>query len=588
MNQITIRHICRYLMMLPVLAMALVLSACGSESEPSDPTADQTTNYFVNIRISTGFLPTTRSNLPEEEGTPIESKIDLSDLKVLVFDENGVLKDIWYRDGNPVGKVNFNQVGAVDYVLSSWLETSRYDRSAPLSVVVMANWGAHEESSPLELLVGRTKYEELAEKAYRLNTGNSGEAWYPKDESLIPMFGVLHTSLSGYSSQIYNAGNPMNIGTVNLLRSVAKIEIIDLASNETVSITSISLNTRNTRGLLTHDIFDDQNTQQVTSANIPTDPMSSKSLLRFRKKGSVYEVYVPEMALGATLDERACIDVDIYFKGKEETRKIMLAPYNQDGKPTLPTGYMPEWRALLRNHIYRYTISTIPVDTKLDLTVDVQPFSNVSLLPQFGLERTEDGYIVVRDREGNIIKYIRPNGSELTFKADNRWPYLGTFMGVFDSTKRVLIGYFSDGRSIIFNYTSDNFNDDNIYEHLESWEIYSKPTLKYANGKTIPEHLEETFCFRDYENEGTSGGFIKKAYTHTMLDDKGRVIKEDLYPSLEDFWKHKLEEHHDVCGRIKLADFTGERYGDKVVKYYDESGNVTCTLTVTGDTEKYE
>lgn len=93
MNQIAIRHICRYLMMLPLLAMALVLSACDNESEPSDPSTDQSHNYYVNIHISTGFQKATRSVLPEEEGSQIENTIELSDLKILVFDENRVLKD---------------------------------------------------------------------------------------------------------------------------------------------------------------------------------------------------------------------------------------------------------------------------------------------------------------------------------------------------------------------------------------------------------------------------------------------------------------------------------------------------------------
>lgn len=603
MNQIAIRHIIRSLALLPVLFAVLVLASCSmmTDDEPDGPgnAAGSNPDYSISIRISAGAQPGgTRSVLPEEFGTNIENTIDLSDLKILVFDESRVLKDIWFEDGSAPGNVKLEPIGLGDYLISSKLDGHDYSLASRFSVVALANWRSLEESTPIDLKIGLTKYEELADRAFLVNNGNSGEAWVPTEESLIPMFGVLYTTLAGYSTSIYNEGNPMDLGTINVLRSVAKIEIVDLASNDKVEITSIELNRRNCRGFLTPRIFDYKNTHQVTSANIPgsggtgvaMSPIPTSTPLRFHKKGNVYEVYVPEMELNETIESRMCIDVNIVYNNYRETRKIVFAPYNSEGQPVIPSGGWPdEWKALLRNHIYRFTISSITADPYILLTVDVQPFSCVNLLPQLGLERTDDGYIVVRDRDGNIIKYIRPNGVVLTFEEDNRWPYLGTFMGVFDGTKRVLIGYFADGRSIIFNYNSDEYDPENVTEHLESWEIYSKPTLKYDDGKTIPEHLEETFCFKDYANDGTTEGTIRKAYTHTVLDDKGRVIEEYLYPSLEDFWSHyNTKEPHEVCERIKLADYTGIRYGDKVVTYYDESGNVTCTLTVQGNKETYE
>lgn len=591
MIQIITRHISRNLAMLPALIMALALAACGNEPDPSVDTVS-TPDYSVSVRISAGAQSETRA-LPEEFGTPIENTININNLKILVFSQEGTLKDILFDNGTPGENITLKEISLGEFVLTGKLDDTKYSKSDRFSIAALANWAPHQEGDPLNLEEGVTKYSELADKTFLLNYGDPEPevSWCPANNSLIPMFGVLYTSLTGYSNSIFNEGNPMNLGTINVLRAVAKIEIIDLASNDVVKVTSIELNKRNRRGFLTPNIFDYKNTQQVVESNIPNKsslkPLSSTTPLRFSKNGNVYVAYVPEMALGETILSRSFIDVNIVYNNYHETRQIVLAPLDDEGQPTIPTsGLTPEWKALLRNHIYRFTLNSITADPNIELTVDVQPFSCVSLLPQFGPERTEDGYIVVRDQQGNIIKYIRTDGSELTFKEDNRWPYLGTFMGVFDSTKRVLIGYFPDGRSIIFNYSSNKFNENNIYENLQSWEIYSTPTLKDMNGNIIPEHLEETFCFKDYENSSTSGGTIRHAYTHTMLDQEGRVIEEYRYDTLQDFQQHK--ENSADYSRKKLADYTGYRYGDKVVRYYNEAGGLICTLTVVGNTETFE
>lgn len=593
MYQNIYRHIARYYAMLPALIMVLALTACGHDAEPADPSVDSGNNpgYSVSIRISAGNQTTTRSQLPEEPGKGYENSIDLNDLKIIVFDEKGVLKDIWFRDGTAIGDARLLQMNEPgEYLLSSKLDTERYSLSSKFKVVALANWSFHEESSPVQLLIGSTRYEELAEKAYLLNHNNPSQTWIPAENTLIPMFGLLNADISGYSKSQYSEINPMNLGVIHLLRSVVKIEVIDNSNDADVDITSVSLKKRNTRGFLTHEILEYKgNTQQVEAANIPDNPQYDDTELVFCKTDNGFVAYVPEMALGATLDERACIDVTIRHHNINEVRQLTLAPYS-NGKPGLPTDDMPEWKALLRNHIYRFKIRSIPVETGLDLTVEVQPYSNVDLLPDFGLERTEDGYIVVRNSKGEVIKYIRPNGETLTFKEDNSWPYLGKFMGVFDSTKRVLVGYFDDGRSIIFNYKSDDYDPNNKLKNLESWEIYSSPNLK-VDGKLIEEHLCETFCFVDYlydedYEEAGDGVVLKHKYTHTVLDNKGRVIEEYWYATLEDFQNHKNE--NATYSRKTLAEYTGKPYGDKTVKYYDDKGNLVCTLKVTGDTETYE
>lgn len=578
--------------MVAVMLLIGMLSACSNDTPVPSVTPDTGSDFAVSIHLTAGDQNSTRSVLPEEFGTSIENKVNLNDLKVLIFDENNILKEILYDNGPASDNVELIQTGAVDYVLTTKLDSGDYTIDSKFSIAALVNWSSLEESS-VTLEIGTTKLEDLKELTYLLNSDDPEYSWVPEDDSLIPMFGVLHTTLKGYSNDIFNQGNPMDLGTVNLLRSVVKIEIIDNSESEIVEITSIELNKRNTRGYLLPTLYKGINTNQVNSPNIPveagvTNPAGYTATgLKFKRTDNKYVVYIPERKLADNIADRLDIVVNIRYNNFDDKRYIALAPYDENKNPYKPNdGWPDEWKALLRNHIYRFIINSITADPNLDLVVDVQPFSNVELSVDLGLERTEDGYIIVRDSNGNIIKYIRTDGSILTLGEDNRWPYLGTFMGVFDDSKRVLIGYFPDERSIIFNYTSMELNPDDVYEYLESWEIYSSPKLKRADGTTIPQHLEETFCFIDYYNDGVnSDEIIKHKYTHTLLDDKGRVIEEYRYNTLKDFQHHKETNSED--NRIKLADYVGDRYGDKTITYYTESGDIKCRLKIIGGKEEY-
>lgn len=579
-----------------LLAIGMV-SACSNDTSLPDLPPAEPSDIAVSIYFTGGSTNDTRTSLPEIIGASLENKIDLGDLKVLIFDDTDTLKEILY-DGAPADNVNLLQTGAVDYVLSATLDPTKYSLTDNLSVGVLTNWNSMQEET-VSLQPGETTISDLRNKTFLLNPpAAAGEtptvSWVPAENNLIPMFGLLYTTLKGYSTPLFNPGHPMDLGTVNLLRSVVKIEIIDNSDAENVEITSIQLNGRNTKGYLPPDLDEKKNTDQITSPHIPGASTSiwsydagfTSETIVFNKEGNRYVAYVPEIRLAQELNDRNQIRVNIRYNNFDEQRYIMLAPYDEQRNPYKPAGEWPdEWKALLRNHIYRFTINSITADPKLDLTVDVQPFSCVDLSVDLGLERTEDGYIVVRNSKGEIVKYIRTDGSILTMEKDTRWPYLGTFTGVFDSSKRVLIGYFDDGRSIIFNYSTDELDFNDVTKYLDSWEIYSSPTLT-ENGRLIPEHLQETFNFVDYYNDGSEGdSIIKHAYTHIQLDDQGRVVEEYWYATLADFQHHK--ENNAEYTRTKLADFKGERYGDKVITYYNETGGIICQIKVTGENEEY-
>ncbi len=585
---------------LPVAIFAMLtgmLGACSNDI-PQLPAEDaEIQEINVKFRISTSSETQTRNVIFEQYGSPIENSIDADDFAVLLFDDNGVEKrllEILYLDGATAPNATLTPLGMGDYTLNVKLDPELYSTSSRFSIVALANWDSlREKNDEIELIEGVTTLESLFEHTFRLNNeGGSGgtESWMPDNDSLIPMFGVLYCSLGGYSTSLYNEANPMEMGMVNLLRALVKIEVIDNSSNPLAEIKSITLNRRNTRGYLTHRYAASGNTEQVTSANVPamigeSNPAGySNTPINFRKEGKKYVVYVPEIELSEemALKTREYIDVTIAYKGVTEVRHILLAPYDKSGNPYVPRdGWDNVWKALLRNHIYRFTINSINVDPNLELTVDVQPYSSVQLPVDFGLERTEDGYIVVRDKEGNVIKYIRTDGSILTLSPDKTWPEIGEFTGVFDSWKRVLVGYFPDGRRVIFNYDSDNQDDNKVL----SWEIYS------SSRSSLPSHIMETFSFIDGKEHGDTGlggsdEILTPAFTWSALDQYGRLISQLTFTSRDHFKSYRSDPDKAVPP-VKRVSYTGQRYEDKVISYYGQDGKIYCQIKVTGDQEQY-
>lgn len=556
-----------------LLITAALLPSCGdSDFQPCpDPPAD---GYDVALRISTGIQDISRGECPEEYGTELENLIDLGDLQILIFGSDGILKNILYADGVMDSETSLAEIGAGEYLLKTKLPSGEYDPTSRFDIVALANLRPHqEESTVAPLNSGITTLDDIKAITFKLNDNDAEESWTPSENSLIPMSGMLTGSLNGYSTQYFNTAVPMELGSIDLIRAVAKIEVIDHSAEGVAEVKSVTLHRRNSRGILMPSSL--TGTGQPLphlSPNIPPDNGFTDNPLQFKHVGNKFVAYVPEMENPITLEGRDYIDVAIEYNDFTEHRLINMAPHDAAGTPVMPADGWPDiWAGVLRNHIYRFTIFSIEADPNLLLTVDVQPFSSVNLNTVLGLERNEDGYIVVRNSEGIVVKYIRTDESVLTMEEVTDWPDLGVFIGVFDDRKKVLIGYFPDGRNIIFNYV------DAELKQLESWEIYYPP----VDGRL--SHLGEIFCYVDYHDAADETQILKHKFTHTLFDDQGRVVEEYRYPSLEAFEKR----NEAVAGRKTLADFYGTRYGDKRISYYDEEGQIYCQLIVTGNEEEY-
>lgn len=564
------RHIS--LLVTPLFAAgAIMLSACSSDREPAvTPQQPQgpLTEICVSFNVWTDQQTDTRSLssraviIGEEGGTSAESRLNFDDFRILIFDVEGKLFDIVCIDGEVNDFATMTDLGAGIVNIKAHLDPTKYDCSSRFAVVAVANWRSLALDTLPDPVIGSMTIDDLRSRLFSINDAG---VWLPGGKKFIPMFGSRYATLENYSQAIYNEAHPMDIGDINLLRALAKIEVIDVRPEQTAKIESIELTGRNGRGLLMPKIELTESTGQMTAPTLPPDPARRYDALQLPLSGRTYSVYVPEMLLG-TLDDRALLRVNLDINGFKDHRFIYLAPYGADGGPMLPDVPAPEWQALLRNHVYRFIVRSLNADPTFEIVTDVQPYSEVVLKPDFGLERTEDGYIVVRDKSGNIIKYIRTDGSVLTFAPNYEWPDLGMFTGVFDDRKLVLFGYFADGRSIYFNYT------DATLQNLRSWEIYtSESRTKYGI------HLDEEFTFVGNADAQT------QAFTHSLFDNKGRVVQRFLYADLKTFQARKFTGDGAKATLVNYTSADGSRYGSKNITWYTAAGTPYLRITVTAD-----
>lgn len=361
---------------LPLFMTALLgglLPACVNEDEGTSIASDDG-SFFISIAISAGnaSLARAESDLTDEEGTSVENNINIGDLKIYAFsiptDNNAsnsaLLTQIYPKDDNNSNIIEADVKKSVPgtYMLEAELNNTFFDNHKDFCLVAVANWTPFvspdfslpdgKELSVLgneELLFGR-----------KIDVNK--QAWTPNGEEGIPMFGLHKASLAGYDKKHNNKFAPLLLGKVNMLRAFAKIEVRNGMKDK--EITGVSISSYNKNGYFTPSLIGNQlsDTENVTSANIPNPVESSAEELSFSGKDGAFVAYLPEYEL--TNGKRDIITVTI----DEKKYLLSLAPYTDDGPNEKPTE--DYWKALLRNHIYRYIITGVEEDEPAQLTIN--------------------------------------------------------------------------------------------------------------------------------------------------------------------------------------------------------------------------
>lgn len=414
----------------PGALLALLPLASGCIAESGDCPDDISEQDITVSLVIEGRLPsqTRADGFTEEQGTLAESYINIDDLYVLAFeigegkdvaDGNSVLKDIIWSPVEaqrlPESVISSN---GTQVLLRTFLSSLDYDTSTPFSIVTIANtkkWLADGDTgfslttkkeadadrnktvtklSDLQKVLSYTKA--IGESA----PGVSNPSWAPDNatSSGIPLFGIKRTTLAGYDNKFHSSANPYPLGTIWMLRTLAKVEIsvdpkvTDLKIQSAYIITggwNTNLQFIPFRGnagnvnLGRMEGYDTSgNTGQVSlepdfsSGFYPAPSSGALAMLQTTRtvngeQTPVFVAYLPEyqLAPSATGEVRNNI-IRVRFKNVTSEFPLAIAPHT-NGLPTEAAEV--HWQYLLRNYLYRFQISGIQVDEQLTLKWTVCP-----------------------------------------------------------------------------------------------------------------------------------------------------------------------------------------------------------------------
>ena len=329
----------RWLHILFFLCGALLLpGGCITEEGGTPADADGAQVSFVLSLTDAGASTraTWEENYTSEDGNAYENRIDPDDVQVILFNTSGdrvaTVEILSYYPLND-GSDDYRFIGSVT------AEDGTLTSEQSYKLMVFANCGA----------INASDLESLSFAYY---------ADQVKAESqLIPMWGVITEKLT------LEKGKQQDLGTIDLLRAMAKIEI-NLASaiSGTHTITGATLSKYNSQGYcLPKDYAAVENTKELEQETGTNDnneeistfhPLSSAStkalpLVISTDKKTAW-LYIPEYDNSPT--DAATISITLSDGSNTTTGTLQFKDYTNG----TATG---DAHDIVRNHIYRYTVN---------------------------------------------------------------------------------------------------------------------------------------------------------------------------------------------------------------------------------------
>lgn len=370
-----------------IACIATILQSCIFENQ-LEPDGDM----HLSITIRTGS--NTRANHTddyEEAGTLDENYIDIDgdDIKLVIFDNDG--KRLF--DINTTGRWNANKIDEVSsyYTFETKLDfPDEYSedqvnaiRNNGVKVVVLANWKAYESGKNYNNIFkkgdgsNQTLTEVWADKASNnfSYTATASASWQPSKDNkkLIPMFG--YAASGAFRNSLASV-------QVQMQRALAKIEVIDETGQEGVKIEGVTMTKYNTSGRFIPDLTANPDwnlsNAQVSLSSLPDGVALANGLLFVKATDKKWIAYVPEMELerlsptDPLTDARTHLNVTIGTTSGlgSGTYPVHFAKYDANSVPSVAD---ESWNHILRNHIYRYSITQVGFN--LHLTLHVIPWN---------------------------------------------------------------------------------------------------------------------------------------------------------------------------------------------------------------------
>lgn len=336
----------RYKSTLTVSLMFCLLSTMSCGFDDGYDNEDQNDNaVMVAFRMSYANGNTRAANEgwddydPKDDGTAYENAINTEQLQIKVCDENGTI----IGDVDNVIAINNGTDTNPDYSITGTWENAADKLSKAKKIMVFANCGTS--------IVTPGNIQNLA--FTRAST-----------TQYIPMWGV--TTLSNELV----VGKSNNLGTIDMLRSLAKVKVklADGMKARNYSLGALQLNNYNTSGYTLPLTY---NTAASTAAirfgnSLHANSSWAQSIAMTGNDDESIMLYIPEYDnINAATDRKATISLQLMRDGEEEGNYTLhFCNYTAEGAPDAASTYN-----IQRNHYYEYTVGRTDDQVKIVLNV---------------------------------------------------------------------------------------------------------------------------------------------------------------------------------------------------------------------------
>ena len=375
----------RFLRLLTISLILMLPTGCY-HNDKNDLTEEESLVVKINLTVPNAATGTRAATEP---GNAAENYIDVDgDYHVLIFDKAGVMADVVKMEECEIT----SEAGSLTtYTLSGKMtipDEATRARLKTFQMMVLANWKSFDESSvyptfPPTYPEGGTVSRNDFYTKDAVPSGSipnslcftmpqrSETAWQPGidgQKHLIPMFGISDPISLDYAIEMGKYGDSP-ITSISMLRSIAKVEIVD---NTSSGITGITLSKSNQYGRFIPDLGQAANPSLPGNKGEIENLNFLKGLEQVQIDGvnkNVWFAYIPEMAVSSKSRkengyEEKRPEFILQFADKDAV-SVKFDNYTDEGKQNTAN----QLQSVLRNHIYRYTINESPMNLEVMLEV---------------------------------------------------------------------------------------------------------------------------------------------------------------------------------------------------------------------------
>lgn len=349
-----------------LMVLLLAFASCSSKGDlPEEPGTVYKFGFYVNVGDNAGASRATPTDGEYNPGSGWENHIDImgGDIRVVLFNMDDIyLTEITDFIVTPLESYDSSKRYYIDASTKADISSGQF------KIMIAANWG--NENYPTEWT-----FDNIFSRTYNYQAGEPLSA-----SNLIPFYGIKACNIAGG----IKSGQIIDIGTVHLLRAMAKVEV-KYTADAIYSIKSVKVKNYNSIGFCAPtDIKDESGyvhgnwaQDYVPTPSIPAVPGHSDGYitLNYDNKSKSWFGYIPEYYNTRMSATNPLTYIEITTTndlGADEQHKIYFGDNGSNA------------RDVLRNYWYRFTVKKSDADIQVE--VDVLPYRVIELNPDFGLD----------------------------------------------------------------------------------------------------------------------------------------------------------------------------------------------------------